>query len=592
MFSLKFARSRKALKSLPIGIQLSVLVAIIFVIVLVIVYTNYLKAAQVVEKKNSEYHMEMIAQINQTIASNTDAIKRILLSIAYNPKIVQPYLNEKDPVKKYTQYTQLMSYMADMRNMKDGILDIALIGGDGTTFILNGDVNILTPFIDEIPKNQFFNFTGVQKLQIHNINRDVLIVGSPINPTIDFDDNKRYGVILIVLDAKTILGSPPSMVNMGGSKLYALDRNGKVFYTNDEEVKTGTPYSQISSADSDSSFYIQRGEIPDIGGELVFKLPKSELLRGLEDIRKQSLLILLASLLVLSIPFLLVINNILRPLKKLMRFMNDFKLGHLRNLNNRISLQGYAEITSMASDFNRMLDEIDTLTRQLLDSNTKLYRAELVKKQSELAFLQSQINPHFLYNTFESIKGLAVEEGSDKIFHMVKALAFVFRYSIKGTDFVTLQEELTLVKSHVHIQQIRFGNRFRVTYCIPDDLLSHKVPKMILQPLVENAIFHGIEQRTGNGLLEITVEQLEGNLVLSISDNGIGIDEEQLRALKSKLSVIQDMTDDQRTNIGLVNVNNRIKLNYGEAFGITITSKYDTGTMAVINLPLRRDNDV
>ncbi|XEC94800.1 sensor histidine kinase [Paenibacillus tarimensis] len=585
-------RSRKALKSLPIGFQLSVLVAIIFVIVLVIVYTNYLKAAEVVEKKNSEYHTEMIAQINQTIASNTDAVKRILLSIAYNPIIVQTYLNEKDPVKKYTQYTQLMSYMADMRNMKDGILDIALIGGDGTTFILNGDVNNLTPFMDEIPKNQFFNFTGVQRLRINTIDREVFIVGSPIYSTIDFDNDKRYGVIMIVLDAKVMLGSPPSMDKMGGSKLYALDRNGNVFYSNDQGVKTGTSYAQISSADSDSSFYIQRGEIPDIGGELVFKLPKSELLRGLEDIRKQSLLILFVSLMVLSIPFLLVVNNILRPLKKLMRFMNDFKLGHLRNLNNRISLQGYAEISSMASDFNRMLDEIDTLTRQLLDSNTKLYRAELLKKQSELAFLQSQINPHFLYNTLESIKGLAVEEGSDKIFHMVKALAFVFRYSIKGTDIVTLLEELTLVKSYIHIQQIRFGDRFRVTYRVPDALLSCKVPKMILQPLVENAIFYGIEPRTGNGLLEIVVERSGDTLVLSVADNGVGIEEEQLRALQAKLSVIQNMTDDERTNIGLVNVNNRIKLNYGEAFGIMITSKCDTGTMAAIRLPIRRGDDV
>ncbi|WP_441879931.1 sensor histidine kinase [Paenibacillus sp. 2TAB26] len=586
-------RSRKALKSFPIGFQLSVLVAIIIVIVLVIVYTNYLKAAEVVEKKNSEYHKEMIAQINRTIAANSDAVKRILLSIAYNPKIVQPYLNEKDPVKKYTQYTQLMSYMADMRNMKDGILDIALIGVDGTTFNLNGDVNNLKPFMDEIPINQFFNFTGVQKMRINNITRDVFIVGSPIYSTIDFGNDKKFGVIMIVLDAKVILGSPPSMDKMGGSKLYALDRNGNVFYSNVNGVKTGTPYTQISSVNSDSSFYMQRGEIPDIGGELVFNLPKSELLRGLEDIRKQSLLILFISLLVLSLPFLLVVNNILMPLKKLMRFMNDFKLGHLRNLNNRISLQGYAEISSMASDFNRMLDEIDMLTRQLVDSNTKLYRAELVKKQSELAFLQSQINPHFLYNTLESIKGMAVEEGSDKIFHMAKALAFVFRYSIKGTDFVTLQEELTLVKSHIHIQQIRFVNRLNVQYRIPEDLLSCKVPKMILQPLVENAIFHGIEPRTGKGgLLEIIVEQFEEMLILSVADNGAGIDQEQLRILKYKLSVILDMTDNQRTNIGLVNVNNRIKLNFGEAYGITISSKRDAGTTVIISLPLGRDDDV
>jgi two-component system sensor histidine kinase YesM len=400
------------------------------------------------------------------------------------------------------------------------------------------------------------------------------------------------GKIWVVVDAKTILSSPTNRVQMDGSKLYALDRNGNVFYTNDADVKTGASYAEISSADHDNKFLIQRGAIPDVGGELIFKLPKSELLSGLEDIRKQSLLILFISLLLLLIPFSMVINNILRPLKKLMRFMKDFKLGHLRNLDKRISLQGYAEISSMANDFNRMLDEIDLLTKQLLDSNTKLYRAELVKKQSELAFLQSQINPHFLYNTLESIKGLAVDEGSDKIFNMVKALAFLFRYSIKGTDIVTLQEEMTLVTSHIHIQQIRFGDRFRVTYNIPEQLLACKVPKMILQPLVENAIFHGIEPRIDNGLLEVSVEQSANELVISIKDNGAGIEEDELRALQAKLSIVQDLTKDERTNIGLINVNNRIKLNYGDEFGITITSKVQVGTTTVITLPLKETSDV
>jgi two-component system sensor histidine kinase YesM len=588
MFGFKYRGNGKALRNLPIGFQLLVLIATITIVVLIILYANYVKAAQVVEKKNSEYHTEMIAQINRTIAANSDAVKRILLSMSYNPRFIPQYLNETDPIKKYTLYTQLVSYMADMKNMKDGILDIALIGANGTTFSLSGDVNAYLPFIDEMSQSKIVYFTGMHRLKY----TDSFIVASPIYSMIDYKSDSPMGKIWVVVDAKTILSSPTNRVQMDGSKLYALDRNGNVFYTNDADVKTGASYAEISSADHDNKFLIQRGAIPDVGGELIFKLPKSELLSGLEDIRKQSLLILFISLLLLLIPFSMVINNILRPLKKLMRFMKDFKLGHLRNLDKRISLQGYAEISSMANDFNRMLDEIDLLTKQLLDSNTKLYRAELVKKQSELAFLQSQINPHFLYNTLESIKGLAVDEGSDKIFNMVKALAFLFRYSIKGTDIVTLQEEMTLVTSHIHIQQIRFGDRFRVTYNIPEQLLACKVPKMILQPLVENAIFHGIEPRIDNGLLEVSVEQSANELVISIKDNGAGIEEDELRALQAKLSIVQDLTKDERTNIGLINVNNRIKLNYGDEFGITITSKVQVGTTTVITLPLKETSDV
>ncbi len=122
-------------------------------------------------------------------------------------------------------------------------------------------------------------------------------------------------------------------------------------------------------------------------------------------------MIFFISLFLLAIPFFPVINNILQPLKKFMRFMNEIKLGKPNSLQKRISLQGYAEIIVMANEFNEMLDEIDELTHRLLESNTRLYEAELVKKQSELAYLQSQINPHFLYNTLESIKGIAAEEG-------------------------------------------------------------------------------------------------------------------------------------------------------------------------------------
>lgn len=154
--------------------------------------------------------------------------------------------------------------------------------------------------------------------------------------------------------------------------------------------------------------------------------------------------------------------------------MNEIKLGKPKSLQKRINLQGYAEIIVMANEFNEMLDEVDELTHRLLESNTRLYEAELVKKQSELAYLQSQINPHFLYNTLESIKGIAADEGVDKIYNMTKALALVFRYSIKGTDMVPLREELTIIKSFIFIQKIRFGNRFEVKYRFPEAILECK----------------------------------------------------------------------------------------------------------------------
>ncbi len=585
------------LKKLPIRIQLSVLVILIIIIVIFIIFTNYFKAAKIVEKKNNEYFTELISQMNQTISSNSDVVKRIVQNISYNSPIVQQYLIETDQTAKYEEYTQLKSYISDMISMKDGILDIALIGSDGTKFNVNGDINNLSPLKDEIPKKQLHYFSGLKILPFNNENKNVFIAGAQIYSieNFNFENTKEIGTLMIVLDANALLGSSNKVMRPSGGKIYMVDRNGNVFYTNDDSVKPGSAYSDILSLEKDRSYIVQKGAIPDIGGEIIYKLPQSELLSGIEDIRKQSFMIFIISLLLLAVPFFLVINNILQPLKKLMRLMNEIKLGKPKSLQKRINLQGYAEIIVMANEFNEMLDEIDDLTHRLLESNTRLYEAELVKKQSELAYLQSQINPHFLYNTLESINGIAAEEGGDKIFNITKALALVFRYSIKGTDMVPLREELTIIKSFIYIQKIRFGNRFEVKYHFPEEILECKVPKMILQPIVENAIFHGIEPRIGEGLLQLKGE-ISGNMILlSIKDNGMGMEAEKLRLIKESLSAQQGFTgknNDRTVNIGMANVNNRIKLNYGNEYGIMIKSEPGIGTEVVIMIPFGSGFDV
>lgn len=582
----------KILKKLPIGVQLSLLITLIIVIVFFIVFMNYSKASEVVEKKNSEYLSGMIDQINQTIASNSDGLKRILESTAYNSTIVQAYLNESDPLIKFEIYNKLIDYMLNMKGMKDGIIDVSLFGSDGTIINLNGGGSYFAPFIEEIPDNKLFYFSGVQEVLIGSFKRNVFIMGCPIYSITDFSNSSRIGTLMLIVDANSLaglMGSSETISEMREVQFYALDRYGQVFSTNDKSIAIGTQYSAVGSTNSEN-YFMEKGVIPDIDGELIFKLPRSKLLRGIETIRSQSFFILVISLGLLIIPFTLVVNNILRPLKILIGFMSDFKLGRLSNLSKRINLQGYAEVSIMANHFNRMLDEIDVLTKSLLDTNTKLYKAEINKKQAELAFLHNQINPHFLYNTLESIKGLAVEEGADRIFQMVKSLAFVFRYSVKAADIVALQEEITLVKSHIYIQQIRFNNRFTVTYHFEDSILACQVPKMILQPLVENAIFHGIEPKTGSGHLVLVGKKSGGDLLLSVSDNGCGIDIWKLKELQECLLKVDETI--HLDSIGLVNVNNRIKLYYGDAYGIRLNSKQGEGTLAVIRLPLLGVQDV
>lgn len=223
------------------------------------------------------------------------------------------------------------------------------------------------------------------------------------------------------------------------------------------------------------------------------------------------------------------------------------------------------------------------------------YASNLHTKQAELSALQSQINPHFLYNTLDSIRGQALHEGAVDIAEMAEALSGFFRYSISNqSTIVSLAEELENVKTYFKIQQFRFNNRFHL-YIHPtqqDNLEQCLLPKLSIQPVVENAILHGIEGKLGEGSIEIEVEGTERTVSISISDNGVGMSAEQLRNLQDSLrqvhtEILHVHKNGSSTGIALSNVADRIRLLYGEQYGMQITSTPEVGTTVTFTLPRR-----
>lgn len=222
---------------------------------------------------------------------------------------------------------------------------------------------------------------------------------------------------------------------------------------------------------------------------------------------------------------------------------------------------------------------------------------QLSTKQAEFLALQNQINPHFLYNTLESIRGDALAAGNRSIANITEALSTFFRYTITETrDLVTIGEELENVNNYFVIQQYRFGEKLTMEVSIPDDrgdILKIQCPKLFLQPIIENAIFHGLERRTDHGLLTIHIEKVDGDLHVDISDNGTGIPEETLSELNRSLSrvsvgaiVEQPASGRKKGGIALKNVCRRIKLLFGEQYGIHISSIVGIGTKVEVVLPV------
>ena len=232
---------------------------------------------------------------------------------------------------------------------------------------------------------------------------------------------------------------------------------------------------------------------------------------------------------------------------------------------------------------------------------TRENSAQIFNKQTELTALQSQINPHFLYNTLECIRGQALMDDNLEIARMVEALGAFFRYSIsrKG-NLVTLKDELDNIDNYMLIQKYRFGNRFSMEVIIDEEdeeAYNCLIPRLIIQPIVENAIFHGLEERLEGGRVTIEVIVTEKTLIITVSDNGKGIDREQLEKLNAKIRSRDtnpedgEARDQRNTGIALPNIHKRIQLLFGEEYGVDIYSTPGQGTDVEVTIPVNYGHD-
>ncbi len=214
--------------------------------------------------------------------------------------------------------------------------------------------------------------------------------------------------------------------------------------------------------------------------------------------------------------------------------------------------------------------------------------AQIMTKQAEINALQNQINPHFLYNTLETIRGQALCSGELQIAETTKALADIFRYNIskKGT-MIHLAEELANIDSYIKIQRIRFNDKFELDSQVDEDTRNILIPKLLVQPVIENALRHGLEPKSGKGRIVLRAFRTEKRLEISVRDDGIGMPPEKLIGLNQKLSAqyagnIEAIR--QESNIGLENVNERIKLIYGKDYGVSVLSSQNAGTTVMLSL--------
>ena len=397
---------------------------------------------------------------------------------------------------------------------------------------------------------------------------------------LDFDTMKPAGYINIVYENSYLSDILADNSSKYSGASYVVNTHGRIMVANKEgyvgenfpvklsdlRASNTSRYDMFSST---QAFYFVGNEMPN-GWSLVQTVSVKEFNKEMNH-----LIVLAAGIVLLVLGISLgfvwyVTSRIAYPAKELMESMKTLAKD---NEYPRVKIVSNDEIGMIGLEYNKMAENIETLIE-------KVYKMELTQKQAELEFLQMQINPHFLYNALDTISWMALAKGNMDVSEMTIALAELLRATIKKESFITLREEMNTVKDYLLIQQERFGDKISAEYFVEEDAYSCMVPNFILQPVIENAIIHGLEPKIEKGKLSINISIQDEFLTFLVEDNGVGMDETEILDLYKKCR-----ENNTKQSIGLKNVYRRLLLCYGESSMLKIESKKEQGTRISFLIP-------
>ncbi len=531
-----------------------------------------------------EENSGIVGQVGESVDSYLRNAMKISDSIYYN--VIKNTDISNDDIKKGMNLIYV--------NNDNMIDDIALISGKGEliesmpALRLKDNSNVLEKdfFKKSMAESEYINFSMPHIRDLFDRNESsyswVISLSRAVEVT---DEGKATQALLLINLNYMYFEEIFSNVNLGnGGYVYLTnDRGDIIWHPKQNEIYSGrfkednkyaaTLKDGITVENlSGKNLTLNVRTIGYTGWKLVGVTPSAAL--GIDGIKFRFFVLFVADLFLFLLAMInaFISDKISNPIKRLDGSVREIESG---NLDVEIVPSGSYEVEHLGKSIKNMLGRIKVLMSDLVEEHN-------AKRKSEFDTLQSQINPHFLYNTLDIIVWMIENENSDKAVSIVTALAKFFRISLsKGKNIITVKDEVEHVRNYLMIQNMRFKNRFEYSIDVDEEVLSYSSLKLMLQPLVENAIYHGMEFMDGDGEIDVKVFKENESLYFTITDNGLGMSEDMVEALLSK-----DFVPSKKgSGIGVKNVNERIKLYFGNEYGLKVESEPDEGTKITIHLP-------
>ncbi|RGX99497.1 HAMP domain-containing protein [Blautia sp. OF03-15BH] len=548
----------------------------------VLLYQQFARKTETLYAENSEQ------LLNQTAISLEDYLRnmrRISDAMYYS------VIKDKDLAIDGLDEEMDLLYEAN----KDNLISIACYAGDGKLVAaapianVKAGVSVLGQewFQDAVSQLENFHFSipHVQNLFDDPSYRYHWVVSLSRSVELTNNGDTMQGVLLVDMNYSSIK-QLLEKANQDISKeyIYLMDRNGEIIYHPKQNlIRTGLlseDNREASGYEDDTIRERFMGEkrmvtvktISYTGWKLVSIVPMETFSMGMEETRYLVILLVTLALLATVVLNQLVSARIAKPLKKLNDSVKEWESG---NLNPDIYVGGSLEVVHLGKTLQSTVSQIHQLMKDIVTEQEE-------KRKSELDALQSQINPHFLYNTLDSIVWMITGERYKEAVFMTTQLGSLFRVSLsRGKTIISIEDEIRHAKNYMGIQKIRYKNAFQVIFQVEPEVEQCCTVKLVLQPLLENAIYYGMEYMDGEGEILVKGYKKDGDIYLEVEDNGLGMPEEEAARLLTE----KPRERKRGSGVGLINVDSRIRLRFGKEYGLIIESHPDEGMKVTIHIP-------